>query len=303
MSNVFLHFFVAEVIVRSGSPHFHADLRRVSAQSCRSIIILADRSYSSPDVTDVSSVRTVMSLRGLDAPANGHIVCEVCDIDNEELITLVGKSHVETVVSHDIVGRLMIQCAREQGLSGILDHLLGFDGSEFYISDWGDKLVGKTFSEVMLLFEDAIVLGIYKAEVDEAAEAAQEGEDGELPSKPPRWNNLPPPSHKLFSNLTEQDNSFRDTSSLRYTNIATRMLLNPPDSEVFGPGDQVIVLAEDNDTYQAATEPMPIDKARMNSLASIGVHDEPRAEKMLFIGKNKSPILIIHHVILILILS
>ena len=107
------------VVIRSGSPHIHSDLKKVCAVSSRSIIILADRSLSDPDMTDVSTVRTVMSLRGLNAPKVGHIVAEVCDIDNEELITLVGLEHVETVVSHDIIGRLMIQCARESGLAAV----------------------------------------------------------------------------------------------------------------------------------------------------------------------------------------
>ena len=42
---------------------------------------------------------------------NCHITCDVCDIDNEELVALVGEGMVETVVSHDIVGRVMVQCS------------------------------------------------------------------------------------------------------------------------------------------------------------------------------------------------
>ena len=64
------------VVIRSGSPHLHANLRRVCAKSARSIIILADRSLSDPDMSDVSTVRTVMSLRGLDAPTGmNSLVC------------------------------------------------------------------------------------------------------------------------------------------------------------------------------------------------------------------------------------
>ena len=48
-------------------------------------------------------------------------------------------------------------------------------------------------------------------------------------------------------------------------------------------GDQVIVLAEDNDTYSPG-EAMPIDRDRMNAHASIGVREETKPEKLLFIG-------------------
>lgn len=55
----------------------------------------------------------------------GHIVCEMCDVDNEPLVKLVGQDKVETVVAHDIIGRLMIQCARQPGLAGVWAVLMG----------------------------------------------------------------------------------------------------------------------------------------------------------------------------------
>ena len=33
----------------------------------------------------------------------GHIVAEVCDLDNEPLVKMVGVEHGQTVVSHDII--------------------------------------------------------------------------------------------------------------------------------------------------------------------------------------------------------
>lgn len=53
----------SRVIVRSGSPHLHADLRRVSAELARSIIVLADRTFTDPDMTDVSTVRTGKAMQ------------------------------------------------------------------------------------------------------------------------------------------------------------------------------------------------------------------------------------------------
>ena len=147
-----LDFHGSEVIVRTGNPSLQTDLKRVSAESARSIIILSDRTQADADMADVNSVRIVLCLRAMDAPKNGHIVCEVCDVDNKELIAIVGKDAVETFVSHDIIGRLMIQCARERGLSFVLEALLGFEGDEFYIKQW-PELEGLTFGEVLFRFE------------------------------------------------------------------------------------------------------------------------------------------------------
>lgn len=52
-------------------------------------------------------------------------MCEMCDVDNEPLVKLVGQDKVETVVAHDIIGRLMIQCARQPGLAGVWAVLMG----------------------------------------------------------------------------------------------------------------------------------------------------------------------------------
>lgn len=44
---------------------------------------------------------------------------ELSDLDNEQLVKLVGGDLVETVVAHDVIGRLMIQCARQPGLAQV----------------------------------------------------------------------------------------------------------------------------------------------------------------------------------------
>lgn len=44
---------------------------------------------------------------------------ELSDLDNEVLVKLVGGELIETVVAHDVIGRLMIQCARQPGLAQV----------------------------------------------------------------------------------------------------------------------------------------------------------------------------------------
>lgn len=49
---------------------------------------------------------------------------ELSDLDNEVLVKLVGGDLVETVVAHDVIGRLMIQCARQPGLAQVKVQML-----------------------------------------------------------------------------------------------------------------------------------------------------------------------------------
>ena len=50
---------------------------------------------------------------------HGFVVAEVRDIDNEPLVQLVGGTTIETMVSHDVLGRLMVMSARQPGLAKV----------------------------------------------------------------------------------------------------------------------------------------------------------------------------------------
>ncbi|XP_060675688.1 ion channel CASTOR isoform X5 [Ziziphus jujuba] len=105
------------VICRSGSPLILADLKKVSVSKARAIIVLAEDGNA--DQSDARALRTVLSLTGVKEGLRGHIVVELSDLDNEVLVKLVGGDLIETVVAHDVIGRLMIQCARQPGLAQV----------------------------------------------------------------------------------------------------------------------------------------------------------------------------------------
>jgi len=149
------------VVCRTGSALLVGDLNKVAASVARSIIILADAGQ--PDKADARTLRTVLSLIGMKQPPLGHVVAELRDIDNEGLVQIVGKGLVETIVSHDIIGRLMIKCARQKGLADAYEMFLGFEGDEFYLSTWSE-LTGKKFGDLFRYFPDAIPVGIKTAD-------------------------------------------------------------------------------------------------------------------------------------------
>ncbi|KAH8065799.1 hypothetical protein JL722_182 [Aureococcus anophagefferens] len=162
------------VICRQGNPLLVGDLRKVNAGGARSTIVLADDA-GTPDQADARSLRIVLSLVGLREAANGglggHVVVEMQDVDNEPLVRMVGGESVETVVAHDVIGRLMIQCARSRARGG-LGSMLGFEGCEFYVKAW-PELVGATFDECCVRFPDAAGDGlVVLAEDDDSYEAA-----------------------------------------------------------------------------------------------------------------------------------
>lgn len=190
------------VICRSGSPLILADLKKVSVSKARAIIVLAEDGNA--DQSDARALRTVLSLTGVKEGLRGHIVVELSDLDNEVLVKLVGGDLVETVVAHDVIGRLMIQCARQPGLAQIWEDILGFENCEFYIKRW-PQLDGMSFEDVLISFPDAIPCGV-----------------------------------KVASG-------------------GGKIILNPDDSYVLQEGDEVLVIAEDDDTYAPTALPMVKD--------------------------------------------
>ncbi|XP_020211288.1 ion channel CASTOR isoform X2 [Cajanus cajan] len=186
------------VICRSGSPLILADLKKVSVSKARAIIVLAEDGNA--DQSDARALRTVLSLTGVKEGLQGHIVVELSDLDNEVLVKLVGGDLVETVVAHDVIGRLMIQCARQPGLAQIWEDILGFENCEFYIKRW-PQLEGMQFEDVLISFPAAIPCGI------------------------------------------------------KVASYGGKIILNPDDSYVLQEGDEVLVIAEDDDTYAPASLP------------------------------------------------
>ena len=106
---------------------------------------------------------------------------------------LVGKDEVELVLVGDLIARITVQTCRQSGLSVVYTELLDFGGDEIYFSD-EPALVGKTFGEALLAYEDCSVIGL----------------------RPQR----------------------------------RRRRLNPPMDTVLGAGDQLIVIAEDDDAIR-----------------------------------------------------
>lgn len=210
------------VICRSGSPLILADLKKVSVSKARAIIVLA--SDENADQSDARALRVVLSLTGVKEGLRGHVVVEMSDLDNEPLVKLVGGELIETVVAHDVIGRLMIQCALQPGLAQIWEDILGFENAEFYIKRW-PQLDGLCFEHVLISFPDAIPCGVKVAA------------DG------------------------------------------GKIILNPDDKYVLKEGDEVLVIAEDDDTYA----PGPIPEVHSGLFPETS--DPPKyPEKILFCG-------------------
>lgn len=147
------------VVCRSGTTTQNVDLLKVNAPEARAIIVLGDD--ADPEESDVRAVKTVLALsRGMDI--RGHLVVEMIDPSNAHMVEMVGAGKVEVVAARDVIGRLMVQTARQNGLAHTYGGLLGFEGSEFYLKGF-KPLTGRRFGDVWPLFPDCVICGVKPA--------------------------------------------------------------------------------------------------------------------------------------------
>lgn len=167
------------VVCRSGSPLIYQELRKVSFTRAKSIIILGDDDHDA-ETTDARSLQILLSIvsglerekvdfmaqaeqmneqdneyfrtrRNVDMapPRPDRIVIEIMDTENAGIMKSVCPELVEPVLAHDVVGRLLLQAARNPLVADVWQELLGFDGCEIYSAQWG-ILRGLSFGEVLL---------------------------------------------------------------------------------------------------------------------------------------------------------
>ena len=203
------------LVIRQGNPMFVTDLRRISTSEARAVVCLS-KNVGDVEKADAVVMRTVLSLKGLPHRLHGHLVAEIHDVDNRQILELIGETDVETVVSHDICGRLMLMSARHPGLAVVYDTIFGFEGDEFYLKAW-PALVGRSFQEIMTMFPDATPVGIKRANKQRKA-------------------------NRINLSCTSTEKRFG-------------LILNPAGDTIFNEGDELIVLARDDDTYHPNTEP------------------------------------------------
>jgi voltage-gated potassium channel Kch len=147
------------IVCRRGSPMTLSDLEIVSPHTARSIIILAPEG----DNPDSNVIKTMLALTNNPQRRAEpyHIVAEIRDPKNMEVARMVGRDEVELVQVSDLISRIIAQTCRQSGLSMIYTQLLDFGGDEIYFHT-EPKLVGKSFGEALLAFEESTVIGLHR---------------------------------------------------------------------------------------------------------------------------------------------
>jgi len=145
------------IVCRSGNPIDLTDLEIINPQEARSIIILAPEA----DDPDSQVIKTVLAITQYPSHASNknHVVAEIRDQKNLDVARLIGKSRVLFVQKDALIARITAQTCRQSGLSVVYTELLDFEGDEIYFQS-ENGLVGKTYGEALLAYEDSAMIGL-----------------------------------------------------------------------------------------------------------------------------------------------
>jgi voltage-gated potassium channel Kch len=150
------------IICRNGSPIDPTDLEIASPHTAKSIIVLPPEN-SDPDTDVIKAVLAITNNPNRRAEPY-HIVTQIRNTKNMDVLKLVGeKDNVQAVLTGDLIARVVAQTSRQSGLSVVYTELMNFGGDEIYFKQ-ESVLVGKTFGEALLAFEDSSLMGVRKAD-------------------------------------------------------------------------------------------------------------------------------------------
>ena len=158
------------VVTRTGSPIDIDDLALVRPELARSTIVLAPRDEVDPDAYVIKTILALSQMVGGEEAERG-IVAEISDPANLSPARMAGDGQVILLDRRETVSKLLVQAARQSGISVAVQELLDFDGHEIYI-EADAKFVGTEYGEMVGLLEDCAVIGLLHA-------------DGEVALNPP----------------------------------------------------------------------------------------------------------------------
>ncbi|MBT2482399.1 NAD-binding lipoprotein [Streptomyces sp. ISL-94] len=146
-----------KIICRNGRTTDSSELARVSPQTAKAVLVL-------PPDGDTGDAHVVKTLLALDAavPESGEavvVVAAVRDTRNHLTAKLAAGPGGHVLCVDDIIARLLVQTARQPGLSLVYQDLLDFEGDELYTAA-AQGLAGRTFGEALLAFTTSSVVGL-----------------------------------------------------------------------------------------------------------------------------------------------
>ncbi|HEX5766380.1 MAG TPA: hypothetical protein VFY27_12485 [Woeseiaceae bacterium] len=151
-----------KLVLRTGVPTNILELRRVAFEQASSIIVLADSARESDAAgRDVEAIKTAMllsSFTGWRGP-KPVLVSEINRKQNVEIARIAGRNEISVVSSSEVISKVIVQSARQSGLSFVYSEILSGAGNSIRVQRV-PACAGKRFGDIQAGFADAVPIGV-----------------------------------------------------------------------------------------------------------------------------------------------
>ena len=149
------NFLGTKVIYRTGDRRSKNDLRQVSLDTSRNIII----NQHSHVPSDIPKTLLAILNRKERRKKPFHITAVIENQDEIALARLIGKDELQLIESNDFLARLEAQTYRQLGLPYVYEDLLNFSGEEVYFIN-ASTLEGLKYGDAIFRFNNSKLIGL-----------------------------------------------------------------------------------------------------------------------------------------------
>ncbi|MCW5876135.1 MAG: NAD-binding protein [Anaerolineales bacterium] len=151
-----------KIICRNGRPIDPSDIDIVNPHGAKSIIILPPEDED----PDAKIIKVVLAITNT-SRRHSEAYCISTQVREEKNLSALqmacANDRLQVVLTGDLISRLVAQTSYQSGLYVVYTELMDYEGDEIYFKE-EPALVGKTYGEALLAYEDSCVMGLHKAE-------------------------------------------------------------------------------------------------------------------------------------------
>jgi voltage-gated potassium channel Kch len=145
------------IICRTGNPSDFDDLAIVNPNNAGLMLVMPSENLDG----DVRVIKILLALvqNPQRRPEPYYIITQLYDEKNRAIARMVGKDEVIAFRLGGILGFVLVESVRQVRLSRVLTQLIRYEGGEIYFHE-EPTLVGKTFGDILSVYETCSVIGL-----------------------------------------------------------------------------------------------------------------------------------------------